>query len=45
MSIIQGGVSLWLSDWSDKTIEPEERKPVRLSVYASLGIAQCILFI
>lgn len=45
-NIFQAGLSLWLSDWSDKADNPEyenstwNNKYVRLGVYGSIGLGQ-----
>jgi hypothetical protein len=41
MNVAQSGTSLWLSDWSDNSDDPDDNKYVRLAIYTALGIVQC----
>jgi hypothetical protein len=41
MNVAQSGTSLWLSDWSNNSDDPNDDKYVRLAVYTALGIVQC----
>nr|APD26519.1 ATP-binding cassette transporter subfamily C member 1 X6 protein [Brachionus koreanus] len=50
-NLFQAGLSLWLSDWSDKADNPEyenstwNNKYVRLGVYGSIGFGQSIIML
>ncbi|CAF0941211.1 unnamed protein product [Brachionus calyciflorus] len=50
-NVFQSGLSLWLSDWSDKANLTEYEnstwndKNVRLGVYASIGVAQSLMML
>jgi hypothetical protein len=41
MNVAQSGTSIWLSDWSNNSNDPNDNKYVRLAVYTALGIVQC----